>query len=255
MRKPFVYDVGGVLSADIAVPEHERELAFYSKVLTTGDVPLWRDDLLNNLGSPVIGLGARTPEYDTLPLQWFPHFQVADVAASAARAVKLGGKEIMHGKDADGESLWAGIVDPDGAAFGIIPVVPSDSDSAQQDVRQGCISWLSLTVPNALASRDFYQHVIGWKAKSIEEQKSDELTVKFEMQIDNETIAAEIVQLSGEQINIPSVWLIHLPVGDFDESVRRVNQGGGELVKEFAEPKYAIVRDPVGVYLALQPGE
>ncbi|XZE53575.1 VOC family protein [Planctomycetaceae bacterium SH139] len=161
----------------------------------------------------------------------------------------------MHGKDADGESLWAGIVDPDGAAFGIIPVVPSNFDSAQQDVRQGCISWLSLTVPNAAASRDFYQHVIGWKAKSIEEQKSDELAVKFEMQVDNETIAAEIVQLRGEQINIPSVWLIHLPVGDFEESVRRVNEGGGEVVKEFVEPKYAIVRDPVGVHLALQPSE
>ena len=28
MRKPFVHGVGGVLSADIAVPDHERELDF-----------------------------------------------------------------------------------------------------------------------------------------------------------------------------------------------------------------------------------
>ncbi len=80
-----VHGVGGVLSADIAVPDHERELAFYSEILTTGDAPLWRDDLMNNLGTPVIGLGARTPEYDNLPLQWMPHFQVADVTTSAAR--------------------------------------------------------------------------------------------------------------------------------------------------------------------------
>ena len=83
MRKPSVHAVGGVVSADIAVPDHERELDFYSKVLTTGDRPLWRDDLTNNLGTPIIGLGVRTPEYDTLPLQWMPHFQVADVAVSA----------------------------------------------------------------------------------------------------------------------------------------------------------------------------
>ena len=252
MQNPFVHSVGGVLSADIAVPDHEREVDFYSKILTTGDSPLWREDLMNNLGTPVIGLGARTPEYDMLPLQWMPHFQVADVAASAACAIELGGKELMHGKDDDGQSQWAVLVDPDGAAFGIIPVVPHESDTAQQDQRQGCIAWLSLAAPDASSSRDFYQHVIGWYAKSIETEESEGLVAKFEMQIDNETSAADILQFGGEQIEIPSVWLIHLPVDDFAESLRRVSKGGGEIIKEFADAKNAIVRAPVGVFLALQ---
>ena len=55
MRNPFATGVGGVLSADIAVPDHARELGFYAKVLTTGKAPLWRDDLTNNQGTPVIG--------------------------------------------------------------------------------------------------------------------------------------------------------------------------------------------------------
>ena len=42
MSDPFVPRVGGILSADIAVPEHEREVRFYSRVLTTGENPLWR---------------------------------------------------------------------------------------------------------------------------------------------------------------------------------------------------------------------
>ena len=54
--------VGGVPSADIAVPEHQRELRFYSRVLGTGKAPLWRDDLLNNMGQPIIGVGERIPE-------------------------------------------------------------------------------------------------------------------------------------------------------------------------------------------------
>ena len=53
---------------------------------------------------------------------------------------------------------------------------------------------------------------------------------------------------------IPSVWLIHLPVGDLVESLRRVNAGGGEVINEFVKAEYAVVRDPVGVYLALQTG-
>jgi uncharacterized protein len=236
-----------VLSADIAVPDHKRELAFYSNILTTGDTPLWRDDLMNNLGTPVIGLGARTPEYNTLPLQWMPHFQVVDVAASAAGAIEQGGKELMHGKDDNGQSQWAVLVDPDGAAFGIIPAVAGESDNTQQNERLGCISWLSLMVPDALLSRDFYQHVVGWNAKPIEARDSEGHATGFEMQIDNETAAAEIRQYRSEVNSIPSVWLIHLPVDDLVESLRRVSEGNGEVIREYAEEKYAVVRDPVGV--------
>ncbi len=85
MSDPFLPRVGGVVSADIAVPEHERELRFYSRVLTTGENPLWREDLINNLGMPIIGLGATSPEYAHLPLQWMPHIQVADVAVGLPR--------------------------------------------------------------------------------------------------------------------------------------------------------------------------
>ncbi len=243
MRNPFVHGVGGVLSADIAVPDHERELAFYSKILTTGDAPLWRDDLMNNLGTPVIGLGARTPEYDSLPLQWMPHFQVADVAASVRRTIDMGGKELMH----DAQNQWGVLADPDGAAFGIVSVVPGESDTTQQNKRSGCISWLSLSVSDALSSRDFYQRVVGWNAKSVETSGGN--VARFEMQIDNETAAAEI---RSEQHSIPSVWLIHLPVDDLVESLRRVREGGGEVIKEYTEEKYAVIRDPVGVYLALR---
>src|SRR5690606_28972082 len=123
MSTTFVTGVGTVLSADIAVPEHEREVRFYSRVLGTGERPLWRDDLMNNLGMPVIGLGAQSPEYAGLPLQWMPHIQVADVAASAQRAADLGGRVLMHEKSGDGVSQWAVLFDPNGAAFGIIPVI------------------------------------------------------------------------------------------------------------------------------------
>ena len=54
MTNHFVQRVGAVFSADIAAPEHEREIRFYSRVLTTGDNPLWREiGLMNNLGMPI----------------------------------------------------------------------------------------------------------------------------------------------------------------------------------------------------------
>lgn len=254
MRNPFFFGVGGVVSADIAVPDHARELAFYSAILTTGETPHWRDDLTNNLGTPIIGLGARTPEYDALPLQWMPHFQVADVAASASAAIAMGGKELMHGKTDEGQSQWAVLTDPNGAAFGIIPAVPGESHNAPSHGHFGCIAWLSIIVPDASAIRDFYQQVVGWSIKSFETEQSEEHFDRFEMQIDKETSAAEIRQASSSHNDIPPVWLIHLAVGDMAESLRRVREYGGLVIEETVEAGHAVVRDPVGVYLALSTG-
>jgi len=246
MRNPFFHGVGGVLSADIAVPEHERELGFYSKVLATGSAPLWRDDLTNNQGTPVIGLGARSPEYDALPVQWMPHFQVSDVAVSAARTLELGGQELMHGKGDDGQSQWAVLVDPAGAAFGVIPVVVDESDGANHLDRMGRISWLSLVVPDVSSMCEFYEQVVGWSAASAA------IEGRREMLRPDGVAAAEICPVNDDNEGIPSVWLLSLPVDDFAESLRQVREGGGEVVGEATEAGHAVIRDPVGVYVALQ---
>jgi predicted enzyme related to lactoylglutathione lyase len=247
MRNPFFHGVGGVLSADIAVPDHDRELQFYSRILTTGSAPLWREDLTNNRGTPVIGLGKRTPEHKDLPLQWMPHFQVSDVAASAARTLELGGKELMHGKDGDGQSQWAVLVDPVGVTFGVIPVVPADdSHGAGDPDRVGRISWLSLAVSDVESACEFYERVIGWSAAPAPVEG------RREMRGPDGVAAAEICRMSDVDGGVPSVWILSLPVGDFAESLRRVREDGGEVVWESAEAGHAVIRDPVGVHIGLQ---
>lgn len=246
MRNPYFHGVGGVLSADIAVPEHERELAFYSRVLTTGPAPLWRHDLCNSHGTPVIGLGARTPEYDALPLQWMLHFQVSDVAASAAKTLALGGRELMHGKGDDGQSQWAVLVDPAGAAFGVIPVVLEASHGAGDLGRTGRIGWLSLVASDVSAMCGFYEQVVGWSAAAVTIDGSRE------MRSPDGKAAAEIRPIDAERPGVPHVWLLGLPVDDLAESLRRVREGGGEIVWEESGGGPAVIRDPVGAYFALQ---
>ena len=246
MRNPFTRGVGGVLSADIAVPEHEQELSFYSQILTTGSAPLWRDDLRNNRGTPVIGLGARSPEYEALPLQWMPHFQVADVGASAARALDLGGSELMHGKSEGGQSQWAVLVDPTGAAFGLIPVVGAESETEDQPENVGCISWLTLVVSDVSSTCEFYEQVVGWSTVSVDVEGG------FEMRRPDGVSAAEICHAGGDNAGIPPVWILSLPVDDLEESLRLVREGGGEIIKGSTDAGHAVIRDPVGVYIALQ---
>ncbi len=260
MSDPLVPRVGGILSADIAVPEHEREVRFYSRVLTTGENPLWREDLMNNLGMPVIGLGARSAEYAHLPLQWFPHIQVADVAASVKRALDLGGSELMHAKDDDGKSQWAGLLDPNGAAFGIIPVVPAEAvppvDGAA--ARVGLISWLDLTVSDASATRDFYRQVVDWSVQDAEMEDASGRYADYNMFGDDGKPAAGVCHSRGVNLGRPPIWLIYLPVGDLAESVRRVREEGGKIIKATRgndeEYACAVVQDLVGACLALVPG-
>ncbi|MEL7169135.1 MAG: VOC family protein [Bacteroidota bacterium] len=254
MPTSSVHGVGGVLSADIAVPEHGREQAFYAAILTTGDAPLWRDDLTNNLGTPIIGLGERTPELAALPLQWMPHIQVADVAASVAHAVALGGTELMHGKTEEGQSQWAVLVDSEGAAFGVVPTVPGDSDAAARQGRQGCIAGLTLAVSDVQASRDFYRHVVGWRANAVETENSSPPGARLEMQASNGATIAHIQPRHAEDGSASAAWLLHLPVDDLAESLRRVVVHGGEVIREPAGVSVALVGDPVGVVLALQAG-
>jgi len=254
--------VGGVLSADIAVPEHERELQFYSRVLSTGENPLWREDLMNNRGVPIIGLGERSPEYAGLPLQWMPHIQVADVASSARRALARGGRELMHQKDDHGQSQWAVLLDPDGAAFGVIPVVASQAipptDGGLSSDAVGRISRLDLTVSGASASRDFYEEVVGWSVQDVEMEDSGERYSDYALFTSDGVAVAGVCHARGLNQGLPPVWMICLPVGDLVESLGRVQEGGGEVVESrkgsSGECAYAVVRDPVGACLALVPG-
>ena len=260
MSDPFVPRVGGILSADIAVPEHEREVRFYSRVLITGENPLWREDLMNNLGTPIVGLGARSAEYAHLPIQWMPHIQVADVAASVKRALGLGGNELMHAKGDDGKSQWAGLLDPNGAAFGIIPVASAEAIPPTDGtaVRVGRISWLDLTVSDASATRDFYRQVVDWSVQDVEMEDAGERYADYNMSGDDGNPAAGVCHARGVNLGLPPIWMIYLPVGDLAESVRRVREEGGEIIKATrgndGEYACAVVQDLVGAHLALVQG-
>lgn len=262
MSNPFTPRVGAVVSADVAVNDHERELRFYSRVLGTGDAPLWQPDLMNNLGIPIVGLGARSEAYASLPLQWMPHIQVADVGAAARRATELGGNVVMQSAG-EGAAQWAVALDPNGAAFGLIPVVPAEAVpplgvDGEEAPPMGRIMWVDLTVPNASATRDFYREVVGWTVQELEMRDGEERYADYVMNGGDGDSAAGVCHARGTNVGLPPVWMIYLPVGDIAESLRIVEEEGGKVIKaskgKDGKYVYAAIQDPVGVALALVPG-
>ena len=265
MSDPLIPGVGAVFSADIAVPSHERVKRFYSRVLTTGDAPLWRErDLLNNHGVPIIGLGERTGQYADLPVQWMPHIQVADVMTSIQQARDLGGSVLMDHKDGEGRSQWAVLADPNGTTFGIIPVVApgalatSGGKTPDDSTPAGRIAWLDLTTPDAEPMRDFYRQVIGWAVQDVEMRDGETSYADYNMLGDGGKPAAGICHARGMNGGLPAVWMLYLPVGDLGESLRLVEEDGGQIIKAMkgrdGKHVYAAVQDPAGATVALVPG-
>ena len=69
--------------------------------------------------------------------------------------------------------------------------------------------------------------------------------------------AAGVCHARGVNGDLPSMWMIYLPVADLDESLRRVEEEGGKIIKAVQRPDgayvYAAIEDPVGACLALIP--
>lgn len=263
MATNFSARVGAVFSGDIAVPEVERVRQFYSRIMGTGATPFWQADLLNNFGLPVLGIGAREGEYADLPIQWMPHIQVQDVDASVAAALKLGGSLLVDAKDESGVSTWAVLMDPQGAAFGImafsmVQAFQGENPPLITDEPVGKIAWLDLTVADADSTRDFYTQVVGWRAEAFPMEHEGIAYNDYMLYDAIGEVASGICWARGGNATLPPVWLLYVPVGDIEESIQLVAELGGEVLKrqegENGVVHYAIVRDPVGAYLALMPG-
>jgi predicted enzyme related to lactoylglutathione lyase len=101
-------------------------------------------------------------------------------------------------------------------------------------------------VSDVSSTCDFYEQVVGWSTDSTNVDGG------FEMRRPDGVSAAAICHAGGDNEGIPPVWILSLPVDDFEESLRLVREGGGEIIKGSTDAGHAVVRDPVGVCIALQ---
>ncbi|RMF42209.1 MAG: VOC family protein [Planctomycetota bacterium] len=123
--------------------------------------------------------------------------------------------------------------------------------------RVGCIAWLDLTVSDAAATCDFYRQVIGWDVQEVAMEDPNGPYADYNMLGADGVPAAGICHARGVNVGLPPAWMIYLPVGDLAESVRRVREEGGRVLKESGGTggyAYAIIQDPVGATMALVPG-
>lgn len=115
----------------------------------------------------------------------------------------------------------------------------------------GSIGWIDLTVPDAVAVRDFYSAVTGWTAAGIDMGGYED----FVMNRPDGDSAAGICHARGGNAGLPAQWLIYIIVSDLDASLARTRELGGEVLlgpKQMGPTqRYAVIRDPAGAAAAL----
>jgi hypothetical protein len=122
----------------------------------------------------------------------------------------------------------------------------------------GRIAWFDLTVPEAAATRDFYREVIGWSVHEVAMKDQGEAYADYAMLAEDGTAVGGVCHARGVNTGLPPVWLLYLSGGRPGREPPP-GRGGGRPGPEDDEPErdgtptYAVIRDPVGVPLALLP--
>ncbi|MEO8369703.1 MAG: VOC family protein [Candidatus Solibacter sp.] len=116
----------------------------------------------------------------------------------------------------------------------------------------GQIGWIDLTVPDAVALRDFYQSVTGWTPSGVEMGGYQDfcMTPTGEAQP-----VAGICHARGQNAGLPPGWMVYITVADLDESLRQTLDRGGKVLRSATgmgdQGRYGIIADPSGAVCAL----
>lgn len=115
----------------------------------------------------------------------------------------------------------------------------------------GSVAWTDLTVPHAIAIRDFYAAVMGWEPQPLDMGGYEDFCMN---RPGDGTAVAGICHARGDNANLPPQWLIYVTLADIAASARRAVELGGDMVvgsREMGGGRMCVIRDPAGAVLAL----
>lgn len=116
----------------------------------------------------------------------------------------------------------------------------------------GVVAWCDITVPDAVALRDFYADVTGWRPQPLAMEGYDDFNM---MLPGSDEPAAGICHARGQNADLPPQWLIYIAVPDLGASAQKALDRGAVHLSGALEAGddggYAVFRDPAGAAFAL----
>jgi predicted enzyme related to lactoylglutathione lyase len=111
------------------------------------------------------------------------------------------------------------------------------------------INWVDLTVDDAVAVRDFYVAVAGWRVEPVAMGDYDDYSLCTP---DGQPVAG-VCHARGANAGLPPQWLIYITVDDLDAAIVSCQEHGGSIVREPASlmgGRMCVLADPAGAVAA-----
>ena len=226
MQSPFIWH-------DLATTDPKAAAEFYTAVVgwTLGtNMPGMDYTILQAAGVGVGGIMPMPPATSGMAPRWNGYIYVADVDATAAKAVTLGGRIFQPGMDIPGIGRFAVIADPTGATFILLsPIGPDESSGEVPEGTPGKIGWCELHSGDWKQAWDFYQALFGWTAG--ESMDMGPMGHYQQFKVGDKAIGGMMNKLASDPA--PPHWNYYINVDGIDAAFARVKANGG---KPFFEP-------------------
>lgn len=252
MPKIESYAQGTPSYIELQTPDQQAAKTFYGSLFgwEVDEVPL--DDQGNVYmtaalqGDSVAGIGGQMAELAGHPAFWGVYLAVDDVDATTARVADAGGKVEAGPFDVMQHGRMAAIQDPTGARVNLWQARNHIGTARANE--PGTPIWNELVTPDAATATQFYTDVlgVGWETTEMEGGSYT-------------CLVAGGRQVGGvmppPMEGIPPHWNVYFNVESADDTVRRVQELGGNVVAPaFDVPgvgRMAVVADPQGAMFSL----
>ncbi len=218
---------------DLATTDPEGAISFYEAVVGWG-TEVWLGDgqmppytMFTNAGTALGGVVKLPDEAEEgTPPHWFAHVGSADVDATVARAVELGGEVVKPPEDIPTVGRYAVLADPLGAVFGVFS--PLQEAPGHDGLRQvGEVSWHELATSDPQEALAFYGELFGWE-KAGEHDMGEDLGGIYTM-IGRRGIPIGGVYAKPDDMPV-SAWTYYVRVPDLERAAEAVKANGGRVV-------------------------
>jgi predicted enzyme related to lactoylglutathione lyase len=238
---------------ELSTSDITRAQAFYTAILgwTVADSGMpGMDYRLGKVGDTMVA--GLTPAQDGMPSAWTLYFAVTDCDASFAQAQGLAATPVVPPTDIPGTGRFAIMIDPQGAAFGILQPEPMEDGSAGgawDPDKTGHGNWHDLVTADPAAALAFYGALFGWTSTRSMPMGAD-MTYHF-------------IGWNGRDIGgafapsppSPAYWKPYFAVASANGSIPVIASAGGTLLSgpdEVPGDAFILqVKDPQGAVLGL----
>jgi predicted enzyme related to lactoylglutathione lyase len=186
-----------------------------------------------------------------VPPHWNNYVTVEDADATAAGAKERGAQVLLDPFDVMDLGRMAVIQDPTGAVVSIWQ--PKANIGAEIVNVPGAMTWNELHTPDIDAAKSFYEDLFGWTISQME--GTAEGAPEYKVIRNGERANGGMMQAHG---GVPPHWLPYFGTENLDETLEKVNSGGGEAltpVIDFPAGRIVAVRDPQGAAFSLWAGQ